>query len=1121
MELHNFGANHELEVPKRKNGSYSLLRRTTGLARNRKSRLNRGIKRRNGVQDFTLHTAVTENDIATVKEILATVNDEDINRQDETGMAPLHYGARLGFEQATSLLIGGRASLDLKATCGSTALHLAIKHRKIKVATLLLKNGSNPNIYDENGLNALILAAKNGLSQIVEMILETDFVEVNAQDMKMNTALHYATIRNDFESFKVLLENGAKPETANSHGETILHLATAEKNSSIIQIIQSYFSQKEQSKDSKIFHDGLLNRRRNDSKTALHIASQLGAFEIMEGLINMGCDVLVCTSNNTSMLHLAASSGNCNAVKLLLKAGVPTDLQDRHKRTALHWAVEAGNRNIAHALIEYNANIDAKDEFCLTPLLLAAINGCADIAVLLLECGATCSVKDVNLKNSLHYVAKSGNYELASLLLKSMKTLIYDVDMKDRTPVHYAAQYGHAEILRLFKSETMRLNEEDCNGDTPMHLAAKYGNASCIEVLAKEAEKETLNCTNQDQQTPLHVAVIAKQLNACEVLLKNGGDVGLADKSSWTALHHAATHDDARILAILLESGTELDKEDDWCNTPLMIAAEAGNVSGVMLLIELGANIRQINEDGDNFFDLAIDLRKVDVCKAVLESDRWEEVMSSKDSHGQHFMKKLVERYPDQAEVVLDRSTKFSDHHPEHPDFSVTFDYQFLEECPKTQSILSDTCAVLKKSRNGLYFAPNILAEFGRESLMSHPIISSLFEIKWQRVCRYVYYLSFLLYLIFIVSLTVLIMLEGKVFIAISVEKAKLNTTSDLKANEVRKLIENLPSSKKIGKVFGYFILIFCAIQILKELLQFVVLGWRYFASIANYIEIVLYATSLYFVIKFIFNPTVTENLYETGIICIFLGWGNTLLFLQRIPLFRLYIVMFVTVCITILKLLVVFGLIILSFTLSFYLLFIRQKAFHSPLISVSKVLVMVTGEFEFEDAISSRLGTKDGSNILYVPYPTLSYVIFICFVFLVAVAFTNLLVGLAVGDIENIRNLATVSILQQQLEFIESVQGILPKYFLQRFVYIPKYTYFINRRSKFERLMVAMAFDTRGEDLKKLRMKQLDFETRLAVNGGPDESQKQRINTLEQLVEKQHMMFSISLDQRIEANRK
>ena len=87
-------------------------------------------------------------------------------------------------------------------------------------------------------------------------------------------------------------------------------------------------------------------------------------------------------------------------------------------------------------------------------------------------------------------------------------------------------------------------------------------------------------------------------------------------------MHYAATHDDARILAILLENGTELDKEDDWCNTPLMIAAEAGNVSGVMLLIELGANIKQTNEDGDNFFDLAIDLRKVDVCKAVLESDR-------------------------------------------------------------------------------------------------------------------------------------------------------------------------------------------------------------------------------------------------------------------------------------------------------------------------------------------------------------------------------------------------------------------------------------------------------------------------------------------------------------------
>ena len=179
--------------------------------------------------------------------------------------------------------------------------------------------------------------------------------------------------------------------------------------------------------------------------------------------------------------------------------------------------------------------------------------------------------------------------------------------------------------------------------------------------------------------------------------------------------------------------------------------------------------ITKFLDDSDNFLEykfspviISFNLLK---CESMLNflSFRWEEVMSSKDSHGQPFLKKLVERYPDLAEVVLDRSTKFSDHHPEHPDFSVTFDYQFLEEYPETQSFLTDTCAVLTKSRNGLYFSPNILAEYGRESLMSHPIISSLFEIKWQRVCRYIYYLSFLLYLIFIVSLTVLIMLEGRV----------------------------------------------------------------------------------------------------------------------------------------------------------------------------------------------------------------------------------------------------------------------------------------------------------------------------------------------------------------------
>ena len=208
-------------------------------------------------------------------------------------------------------------------------------------------------------------------------------------------------------------------------------------------------------------------------------------------------------------------------------------------------------------------------------------------------------------------------------------------------------------------------------------------------------------------------------------------------------------------------------------------------------------------------------------------------------------------------------------------------------------------------------------------------------------------------------------------------------------------ITSSAPSAQSYGKVLASLILIFCIFQLLKELVQLIVLRKKYFKSITNYVELSLYGLNIFYLVSFFNLPVVTRGLSEVGVMCLFLGWTNMLLYLQRVGIFRLYIVMFLRVSFTIVKLLFVFGIIILAFALTFFLLFIRQTAYRNPLASAAKVLVMMTGEFDFEDAISSNLGKHDEkTGFPYVPFPTLSYVVFVIFVFLVAVAFTNLLVS-------------------------------------------------------------------------------------------------------------------------------
>ena len=231
----------------------------------------------------------------------------------------------------------------------------------------------------------------------------------------------------------------------------------------------------------------------------------------------------------------------------------------------------------------------------------------------------------------------------------------------------------------------------------------------------------------------------------------------------------------------------------------------------------------------------------------------------------------------------------------------------------------------------------------------------------------------------------------------LTVQRGK-NRTKDQQAydDDLKKISEEGPANKLYGKLLSPIIMIFCGVQILKVIVQLVVLRKKFFKNFANYVEVTLYCVSLVYITRFMYARQVTRSLSELGVIVIFLGWSNFLLYLQRVPMYRLYIVMFLKVAVTIVKLLFVFLVIILAFGLTFYLLFLRQTSFRNPLASLTKVLIMMTGEFDFESAISTNLHSRDSkTNFPLVPFPTMSYCIFIIFVFFVAVAFTNLLVSI------------------------------------------------------------------------------------------------------------------------------
>jgi len=113
----------------------------------------------------------------------------------------------------------------------------------------------------------------------------------------------------------------------------------------------------------------------------------------------------------------------------------------------------------------------------------------------------------------------------------------------------------------------------------------------------------------------------------------------------------------------------------------------------------------------------------------------------------------------------------------------------------------------------------------------------------------------------------------------------------------------------------------------------------------------------------------------------------------------------------------------ILAFSFSFYILFKENThggdvvLFNNPFISVVKTIVMFSGEFE-------------ASDLPFDTLPGTSHVIFLLFVFLVAIALLNLLNGLAVGDTEDVRKRA------ETLSFVARIRLI--KYIFEVYFALP-----------------------------------------------------------------------------------
>ena len=99
----------------------------------------------------------------------------------------------------------------------------------------------------------------------------------------------------------------------------------------------------------------------------------------------------------------------------------------------------------------------------------------------------------------------------------------------------------------------------------------------------------------------------------------------------------------------------------------------------------------------------------------------------------------------------------------------------------------------------------------------------------------------------------------------------------------------------------------------------------------------------------------------------------------RKVPFFGIYVVMFIDVSYTFLKVSAVVILFIVAFAFGFFVLFDNQPYFETFYLSLIKTLIMTSGEMEYDNLFFDNAKYNDG--VVMVPYESTTRLLFLFFV--------------------------------------------------------------------------------------------------------------------------------------------
>ncbi|XP_040210340.1 transient receptor potential cation channel subfamily A member 1 isoform X1 [Rana temporaria] len=958
-----------------------------------------------------------------------------------------------------------------------------------RVRSFILKNPSCLMARDDIEATPLHYAAKHGHLEIVFMIVNEGTDEaLNALDSRGGTPLHWAIVKNQVGSVRILLSRGANPNLLNFYRLAPIHMAI------------------------QLHHNSIVEELLNHSTTDINLEGDLGNSPIMTACYKDNAEALIMLFNHGAKLckrnkigcypiHMTAFAGSLKCMDLVLKKGEEfgysiedhINFTDNEKSSPLHVAVQNGRLEIVKACIEYGAKIDLKQvNDNATALHFASTQGATEIVKFMLSSytgdNNIVDLPDGNNETPLHKSCLFDHADLADYLI-SMGANIDSIDNDFRTPlllatscsawktvnlllekganVQLADNYGrnflHLIVLQpgglknitaeVLKREDIKLlvRDEDVDGCTPLHYACRHGVPNSVNNLM--GLNGSLYSKSKDKRSALHFAACYGRYNTCDRLLRFVHDARLlneADEKGMTPLHLAAENGHDRIIFLLLKRGAlMLSDYRGWA--ALHYAAHGGYTRTIKTILDTSHSlIDKPDKEKNTALHLAAKEGHAKAVALLLESGA-AITLNTNDASFIHEAirggRKDVVYATIQTERWEEALVTFSD----------TSNYkcpilEMVYHLPESLKFLLDRCMT---ESPGDKKSPNYFIEYNfrylqcplqfkkaserTKSVQYEPLTTLNAMVQHNRVellshpvCKEYLTMKWRAYgfKAHLINLSIyslgLIPLTLLIMSAMVPGSPSNNSTSISSSNSEQEPLQLKDSY--FTRICMSIVLFMSIFGMLKEIIQMGQQKLGYLLDSSNAVDWTIHISSIVFVSSICTMSTDVEFWqWQAGAVAVFASWVNFLIYLQRFETCGIYIVMFWEILRTLIRIVVLFFFLILAFGLSFFVLLYPQTPFSNPLLALMQTFTMMLGDINYHDGFLVPFLENQIEN------PVFTFLHLIVFTLLIPILLMNLLIGLAVGDIAEVQRNAALKRIAMQVSLHTNLEKKLPYWFLKR----------------------------------------------------------------------------------------